>query len=321
MTTVTSPSRGRTAARGRSRPAARAGTRPAARAGARPAGSPEIVSAGDHQVDPSLDDATAPPDDDRQVLVHGPHIKELGSVVGYSAVDWGPLDKVATLMREAARAHAIMLISGPVGVGKSFATGRGEEACRTDPSMPADIVWVELSTSVRGRALLAELYPQITGGLVPAPHASLQQMRLQLAEALSEGHRVLVVDEAQHVGREAMLVLRWLIDQPATKAALVLVGTPELWKTLAPEMRSRASYDIRLDAVADDEIAGVLRAYHPLFSGLDPNVLRFFNRSYARGRIRWWAHFLARAFHYAEIHGDLDKDLADLVVASMPRGA
>lgn len=253
--------------------------------------------------------------------VHGPHIKELASVSGFAEVDWGPLDEVRTLMREAARAHAIMVVSGPVGVGKSFAGGRGADACATDPLMPADVVWVELSTSARGRALLHELYPQITGGLVPAPHATLQQMRYQLADALSDGHRLLVVDEAQHVGREAMLVLRWLMDQPATKAALVLVGTPELWMRLAPEMCSRASYDLRLEPVADDQVSEVLHAYHPLFCDLGTDVLRFFNRSHARGRIRWWAHFLARAFHYAEIHGGLDKDLADLVVASMPRGA
>lgn len=240
---------------------------------------------------------------------------------GYSDVDWGPIDLVCTLMREASRGRSIMVITGPVGVGKSFAAGRGAEACAADPLMPADVVWVELSTSARGRALLQELYPQITGGLVPAPHATLQQMRYQLADELSSGHRLLVVDEAQHVGREAMLVLRWMMDQPATNAALILVGTPELWKTLAPEMRSRASYDIRLEPVSDSDVAAVLRTYHPLFADLGADVLRFFNRAHARGRIRWWAHFLARAFHYAEIRGGLDKDLADLVVASMPRGA
>lgn len=254
-------------------------------------------------------------------VMRGPHIKELDVVAGYAAVDWGQIDKVRTLMREAARSHSIMIVTGPVGVGKSFAAGRGAEACATDPAMPADVVWVELSTSARGKALLLELYPQITGGLIPAPNATLQQMRCQLADALGDGHRLLVVDEAQHVGREAMLVLRWLMDQPATRAALVLVGIPELWRSLAPEMRSRAAYDIRLEVVADDEIASVLREYHPLFCDLEPDLLKFFNRVHARGRIRWWAHFLARAFHYAQARGCLDKELAELVIDSMPRGA
>jgi DNA transposition AAA+ family ATPase len=252
----------------------------------------------------------------------GHHIKELAAVDGYQAVRWDPTTEIEVLMKEASRANSIMTITGNPGVGKSFAAGRAAEACAVDRRHPTEVVWIELSHSARGKTLLAELCEGITG-LKPMPTATLASMRNELAQELTERHRLLVLDEAQHVSHEAMRALRWLLDRPETDTALVIVGLPKILTTMAPEMRSRVSYELRLDVISDDEIVGVLRAYHPIFETADGELLRTLNRVWARGRFRWWAHFLARAVRYsgAPGFGGFDQGFAEFVAHHMPKGA
>lgn len=252
---------------------------------------------------------------------HGQHLKTLSSIEGYGPVDWRHAREVRVLMGHTSRERGIMVVTGSPGVGKTFAVARGAEDCEKDASYPAEIAWVELSNTARGRTLLAELYPQITG-VEPMRTATMLEMRNELADALTERHRLLVVDEAQHVSKEAMHELRWLMDRPSTDAALVIVGIPEAWGKLAPEMRSRTSRHMTVAPISDDEVAGVLASYHRVFAEAAPALLVYVNRVYARGRFRWWAHFLAIAVPYATSLGTpIDRELVELVVTYLPKGA
>lgn len=255
-------------------------------------------------------------------LPHGHHIKELAQVTGYQSVTSDTSELIRVRMLETSRDNSIMVVTGRPGLGKSFMTARAAEACASDPVQPTDVVWVELSHVARGRTLSAELFKEITG-TQPLRTATAVEMRDELAEVLRDHHRLIVLDEAQHVTAEAMRVLRWLVDKPATDAALVIVGLPGIWKKMAPEMRSRTRTRLQIDAIADDEIVAILAAYHPLFATASPELLRTINKTRARGRFRWWAHFLSRAVRYAAVMGvdTVTAELVDAVCDDMPRGA
>ena len=272
---------------------------------------------------PSSADSQAPdpePHSSGLVLPYGGHANALHDVSGYQPVTWETSQWVELQMLEASRSRSITLVTGFPGVGKSFMTARAAEACASDPAAPAAVVWVEFSHAARGRALLLDLYSQITG-TDPPPGATLTTLRDDLRCALVSPHRLLVLDEAQHVGNEAMRVLRWLMDRPDTDAGLAIVGLPGITRSLAPEMLSRAISLYTIEPIADGEAAGLLSSYHPLFAGGDPSLLATYNKTWARGRFRWWANFLARAVRYADSMDKtcIDDELARAVTLHMPR--
>ena len=224
--------------------------------------------------------------------IWGLHNKAVRNVTGIHEVRSGALEHVAARMRVASRNNSMVAIYGPSGVGKSFATGRGAELCATDPEAPAEIVWVELTVATQGKALLRDLYPQLVG-VDPPERSSARQLQEQLARALADTHRVVVLDEAHLVRPPALRILRGLHDNPHTDFALVLVGLDSLMSGLPPEMETRIQTRMPMSRLADDEIVDVLHSYHDVFHTADPDLLVMLNRTRARGEFRWWAFFLA----------------------------
>lgn len=248
-------------------------------------------------------------------LKWGPHIKGLTDA---TTVTTPELEETRIRMLEASHARTIMTITGPVGAGKSFATARAAEACAADPTLPTEILHVELAYSATEREVLIDLMVQLTG-VAPKANRSLRDLRGDLADILEETHRVLILDEAQHMTTRRLLGLRWLYDVPACDFTLVLVGTPPLTKKLADEMNSRCARRVRIDPIADDEITPNLTAYDPMFTAVAPEVLQRINREHARGRWRWWAQFLytARLYTAAAGSGLGDDDVLDAVIEAV----
>lgn len=249
-------------------------------------------------------------------LPWGGHVKAVQAVRGLRDVRSSTLEEIATRMVLTSRKNSIMAIYGPSGVGKSFATGRAAEMCAADPERPAEIAWVEFTAGTQGRPLLVDLFPQITGTAPPA-RATARQLESHMAKALTDRHRVVVLDEAHMVRPAAMKVLRGLHDHPDTDFALVLVGLDDLIRSLPPEMETRVQTRVKVERIADDEIVAVLSAYHELFDTADPALLVMLNRTRARGEFRWWAYFLANldtvmpAMKATEITADVADIAAD----------
>lgn len=250
----------------------------------------------------------------------GGHLNGLTAVPGLAAVGTDAMADVQVRISEAVRDRSLVLVTGSPGTGKSFAVARGVEAATSArPSLSA--LWVELATSVRGAALARDLLPQITG-VAPPPTAPLRDMRLLMAGHLARQHRLLVLDEAQHVTKEAMLLMRWLYDRHDADFALVIVGTPKLLTTLPPEMLSRVVSHVEFHRIADNDAPELLAAYHPLFTTADPALLIQLNRTEARGEFRWWAKFLLRAHRYLPQLGDvLTTDAAEVICTQLSKGA
>jgi len=250
----------------------------------------------------------------------GPHFHGLEKLNDVAAVTTDTAGDIRLRLIEAVRDRAMMLVTGSCGAGKSFAVARSVEAA-SNKFVDMDVAWLELATSVRGLALARDLFPQITG-TQPTSGMQLRDLRHHMATYLGERHRVLVVDEAQHVTKEAMHLLRWLHDANQSNFGLVIVGTPMLARKLAPELVSRVTAHVHIERLADQDAPTLLGSYHPIFTTAPAELLVSLNRTQARGEFRWWAKFLLRAHHYLpQLNGVLDAASAELICEQLGKGA
>jgi hypothetical protein len=105
--------------------------------------------------------------------------------------------------------------------------------------------------------------------------------------------RVLVVDEAQRLTRECIELLRHLHDHPATRFALVLVGGDGAWEVLSrePMLRSRVFRRVNFAALSAAEVCKLIGAFHPIYHGVDGELLLLVDDHFAHGNLRDWASF------------------------------
>lgn len=224
----------------------------------------------------------------------GPHLAGVRSIDDVNDVEWARTKAAREALKECALDCGLVTVVGPVGVGKTFSVARATEALE---DYDAEVCWVELSATMRGKGLLTSLYPQLAGG--PAPKGySERQLTEGLHAVLSQERRVVVVDEAQHIQSQAMGALRGLHSHPTADFGLVLIGTPQLEAKLSPELKSRRTRAVEFDRITDAEAPTVLAAYHPIFAATGADVLTETNRRYARGEFRWWAKLLVRVSRY-----------------------
>lgn len=244
----------------------------------------------------------------------GPHVRG-GN--GLATVTTGLVEEVAARMAETADLRTVMVVTGWTGAGKSFSVGRAAE---TLERAGIQIVWADLSRSTSEKDLLSDLYKQIVG-LEPDRADRARHLRDTLHEELATTQRVIVVDEAQHASKPALLTLRWFIDRSNANFALVLVGLPDLWKKLAPEVKSRCMRHVRAEGITDADLASVLQGLDPFLATGDQAKLRRLNATHSHGSFRWWAQFGIQAQIYAEILGvdTLTDELIEAVVEAIKR--
>ena len=236
----------------------------------------------------------------------GPHLAGVRQIEDVADVEWARTKAVRIAVKECALDRGLISVTGPVGVGKTFSVARAAER---SADLVDEVVWIELSSAMRGRGLLASLYPQLAGG--PAPKgASEAQLLAGLHDVVADQHRLLIVDEAQHITLQAMHALRGLHSHPRADCGLVLIGTPVLADRMPPEIRSRCTRAVVFDRITDAEAPKVLTRYHPVFAEADRKVIVEVNRRYARGEFRWWAKLLVRINRYAD---DLDELTIEVV--------
>ena len=247
----------------------------------------------------------------------GPHLKGLGDM---PIVETDKLLETRVRVAEASLENAVMVVAGPVGLGKTFAVARAVESVATDAGLPAKVTWLELTRTTHHARLLEEIYVSVLG-VEPTRQTKPRILFGELAEALESEHRIVVVDEAHNLARPALLELRGFHDRPDSVFALIIVGTPRLDDRISGEMRSRASLRVDFDSLNDDSIVDLLCRYDPIFETADPKRLRRLNMSRAHGEFRWWAKFLLRARRYSQTEdpqGVLTDAVIDDVIASLP---
>lgn len=224
----------------------------------------------------------------------GPHLHGVGEVPGVNDVEWSRTKEVRERLKEAVLDRGLVSVIGPVGTGKTFSVARAAESCA---DLVDEVVWLEVASTLRGRALFGAFYERLCGGAPPKGATEYQLMR-QLRHTMATQRRLVILDEAQYVTHQALQALRGFHSDANADFALVVIGTPELARRMPPELRSRVTGQVRFERIADAEAPKVLAAFHPRYTATEPAVLREANRRYARGEFRWWAKLLVPLNRY-----------------------
>ncbi|MBV8980665.1 MAG: ATP-binding protein [Acidimicrobiia bacterium] len=250
-------------------------------------------------------------------LPFGPHWSGTREIPGVATCRPDVLHRLTGALKATFAARAIALVTGDTGAGKTFMVARAVERLLGQRGEPFALSWLEFSDWARGALLLRELREQFCAdGL--SRRLDTGELRRDLRRVLGEIPRLLVLDEAQHVSPASLLMLAKLLDHADTDFALAVVATPAIWRRYPPELRSRTYLPVGIDALADDEVVGVLGAYHPVFVTAEPARLVTLNRTEARGMYRWWAQFLAlwwqgRGAFGDELTDDVCSGIADVL--------
>ncbi len=194
--------------------------------------------------------------------------------VGHSAA-------VASLYSAAmsGRLHHAWLIGGQPGIGKAtlayrFArwvlAGATTPDLSVDPSHPAfrrvaanthaDLLTIDKRFDEKRKKMQSEI-------VIATVHEVGKFLRLTPGEG---GWRVVIVDGAEEMNRNAANALLKLLEEPPKRAILLLVSHAP--GRLLPTIRSRCRV-LNLAPLAEDEVAGLLSTYAPELSNTDRRKL------------------------------------------------
>ncbi len=180
--------------------------------------------------------------------------------------------------------EAMGAIVGPAGLGKTFAIAHSTRA------QNAPVVSLTFEGRPTMRLIADRLLHAFTG--MPA-RGTRFAMTDELLHRLAERRRLIVIGEAQNLTRDCFEYLRHLHDDPATRFALLFDGGDGCWEVLTrePMLRSRIYRRVAFSTLTDSDVLQLIPAYHPIYDGVDPELLMLINDKAARGRLRAWAAF------------------------------
>jgi len=179
---------------------------------------------------------------------------------------------------------------GEAGTGKTFAV----ELARSE--LPAALETVKVDVPVRAtpRYVVIALLEALTG----VRHDGERfQLISDLRDVLAERERLVVLDEAQNLGHDAIETLRHVHDDAETRFALALAGGDNCFNVLQryPMLRSRVTRWVPFPAMGEKTVLEVMPSYHRLYKRATADVLVEINRRFASGNWRDWAAFTADA--------------------------
>ncbi len=199
------------------------------------------------------------------------------------------------------RHNAMGCVYGQAGLGKTFSVAAAvHAACQTDAQLRA---CVERFPSGWSRNEIAcKLLAALTGD--PAHRGNLHRLSHALAEQLSHGRRLLVIDEAQNLTRYAMDYLRYLHDETSTHFALLFVGGNGCYQTLCrePMLQSRIYWWVEFRPLDPAVVPSRIRALHPMYTTCPDELIREIDELACHGHWRAWAQFTTAALDLLTTH-------------------
>jgi DNA transposition AAA+ family ATPase len=247
------------------------------------------------------------------------------NVTGANILETPTLQAVAQDLDFIIEHHAIGVVHGPAGLGKTFAVDAAlSELIATQRGSAGRRRFVSLSFT--HAPTMREVANTLATALLPVPPTSGNRFELQtkVLRELSTAPHLLIVDEAQRLTRHAMEVLRYIYDDKTIKLAVLLVGGDGCWETISrePMIKSRVARKRRFLRLPEREVPALMQLYHPLYAKAAPELLAQVDAGFAHGNWRSWASFTATAFDLATTHGrtTLDDDLVTTSYVSLGRG-
>jgi DNA transposition AAA+ family ATPase len=203
------------------------------------------------------------------------------------------------------------VVHGAAGLGKTYAVETAL-ARRNDVA----VCWATFPSRPTMRSVAASLFEALSGlGAGDRTRFRLTDQLIELLAADPGGSpRVIVVDEAQRLTRECIELLRHLHDHPATHFTLVLVGGDGTWQVLSrePMLRSRVFRRVTLVPLGSSQVPQLMGAFHPVYDGVEAELLLLVDDHFAHGNLRDWASF---TFTAAKLCADNGSDRLNEEVA------
>lgn len=208
---------------------------------------------------------------------------------------------------------AMGVVEGPSGVGKTFAVDYA--SARSE----LEVHWFTFAHRPAISHLVKAMLNQITA---VNHHGERFKLTSDLLAVLADKPRLLVVDEAQLLNRDAFEYLRFLHDDRRTQFALLFVGGHGCYRTLAryPMLLARIYRHARLDSLTEDEVVSLVPQYHPVHQQVAVELILRINDSYARGNFRRWAAFTGTIAALCQERkvDSYDEQLAQAALALLP---
>lgn len=215
------------------------------------------------------------------------------------------------LLGEVTDVDGLMAVDGQPGTGKTTAVRTVTDAS----GLP--VLWARLGPRPGTAKVVRQLLTLLGENTAGYAHAGEYERRL--VERLSERPRILVVDEAQKLGRDGFDQLIDVHDAPGAQFTLVLLGAGVLDRLAPfPECDSRVARRVLFQPLTGATLLDTLHDYHPLLAGTDPALLRRIDARFAHGRLRRWAQFThAAANRLDDDAAGVDEQTAAVCVAAI----
>ena len=226
---------------------------------------------------------------------------------GAVTVDTDFLSLTRRAVADIAAHRALGVVHGAAGLGKTFAV---EEAVAGLGS-EWEAIWLAFPSRPTMRLIASDLFAALTGSHTERDRFTLTRL---LKVELMLRPRLIVVDEAQNLNRECIEFLRHLGEDDRRRSATLLVGGDGCWEVLSrePMLRSRVFRRVAFAPLGAREVIGVVRSYHPLYSGVGEELISFIDAYCGHGNFRNWASFTLTALDLCRSSGrqHLDEQVA-----------
>jgi DNA transposition AAA+ family ATPase len=215
-------------------------------------------------------------------------------------------------LADVVESEAMGAIVGPAGLGKTFAIEHSIQT-RGEPAV---------KLTFEARPTMRLVADRLLHALTGAPGRGTRfAMTDQLLNRLAERRRLVIISEAQNLNRDCFEYLRHLHDDPATHFALLFDGGDGCWEVLArePMLRSRIYRRVAFAPLTDSDVLSLIPTYHPIYTGADPELLRFIDDKAANGRMRSWAAFTltAAAICHSRGRSRLERQIAEGAITQL----
>lgn len=203
---------------------------------------------------------------------------------------------------------AMGVVHGMAGLGKTY----GVEQALARVGALGEVCWVTFPSRPTMRLVAARLFEELTG--LRADGYSRFTLMDQVVDELAVRPRTVVVDEAQRLTSECIEFLRYVHHHPHTRFALILVGGDGCWEVLSrePMLRSRIFRRVSTSALSGPRVCALMGSFHPIYTGVEHEVLLLVDDHFAHGNLREWASFTHTA---AKLCGEHRRERVDAEIA------
>lgn len=221
-----------------------------------------------------------------------------------------------TLLRqvldEVTPVRGLVLVDGPVGTGKTTAVRH------VVPQLGIEHTYDQLDARPGSAQIVRILLRQFDSSVPERLPRDETKRRLQLR--LAEKNRIVVLDEAHKLDRDAVDQIITLHDHPDANFTLVMCGARVLERLAAfEEFMSRAAIAVPFQRLSGELLLATLNRYHPLLAATDDALLNQLDARHIHGNLRNWAHFTFLAYNRtADLDAGIDAKTAAVCLALMP---